>query len=147
MADRDVCCTNSPTASPGSTHSWRVAHGPAAWQWRDNKDKSFWVTPEGKAVLCTLSEIFNKLAASVYTAPVPDPDLDERQQLQQQQLAGTGTSGAALLLQTKLMKLHKQIEELAGKQGVQPASILEKVLDMCNEQIQVMQENTELSAK
>ncbi|GIL65285.1 hypothetical protein Vafri_19086, partial [Volvox africanus] len=55
---------------------------------------------------------------------------------------------------TKLMELHKQIEELAGKvSNLQTenaalhsrTSILEKVLDMRNEQIQVMQENKEVA--
>lgn len=55
--------------------------------------------------------------------------------------------------QTKLTELHKQIEELSGKvSGLQTenaalhsrTSILEKVLDMRNEQIQVMQETKEV---
>eukprot|EP00198_Chlamydomonas_reinhardtii_P008805 XP_001698142.1 predicted protein [Chlamydomonas reinhardtii] len=55
---------------------------------------------------------------------------------------------------TKLLELHKQIEELTGKvSNLQTenaalhsrTSILEKVLDMRNEQIQVMQENKEVS--
>lgn len=57
------------------------------------------------------------------------------------------------LSQTKLTELHKQIEELSGKvSGLQTenaalhsrTSILEKVLDMRNEQIQVMQETKEV---
>lgn len=57
--------------------------------------------------------------------------------------------------QTKLQELHRQIEELTGKvSNLQTenaalhsrTSILEKVLDMRNEQIQVMQENKEVRA-
>lgn len=59
-----------------------------------------------------------------------------------------------VLVQTKLQDLHKQIEELTTKvsslQNENAAlhsrtSILEKVLDMRNEQIQVMQETKEVS--
>lgn len=55
--------------------------------------------------------------------------------------------------QAKLSELHKQIDELTGKvSGLQTenaalhsrTSILEKVLDMRNEQIQVMQEKKEV---
>lgn len=59
-------------------------------------------------------------------------------------------------LQAKLSELHKQIDELTGKvSGLQTenaalhsrTSILEKVLDMRNEQIQVMQEKKEVRVR
>jgi regulator of replication initiation timing len=55
--------------------------------------------------------------------------------------------------QAKIQDLHKQIEELTAKVGNlqtenaalhSRTSILEKVLDMRNEQIQVMQESKEV---
>jgi regulator of replication initiation timing len=57
-------------------------------------------------------------------------------------------------LQAKIQDLHQQIEELTHKVGNlqtenaalhSRTSILEKVLDMRNEQIQVMQESKEVS--
>jgi uncharacterized protein YlxW (UPF0749 family) len=59
-----------------------------------------------------------------------------------------------LSLQAKIQDLHQQIEELTQKVGSlqtenaalhSRTSILEKVLDMRNEQIQVMQESKEVS--
>ncbi len=59
-------------------------------------------------------------------------------------------------MQNKLQDLNKQIEELASKVGMLQSenaalhsrtNILEKVLDMRNEQIQVMQETKEVGAR
>jgi regulator of replication initiation timing len=58
------------------------------------------------------------------------------------------------IIQAKIQDLHQQIEELTQKVGSlqtenaalhSRTSILEKVLDMRNEQIQVMQESKEVS--
>lgn len=63
------------------------------------------------------------------------------------------TPNTPYILQAKIQDLHQQIEELTSKVGSlqtenaalhSRTSILEKVLDMRNEQIQVMQESKEV---